>query len=54
LQRGADLRVVQELLGHKDIGATVLYTHLTIDDLKAAYEKAHPHAEADDAEKKKK
>lgn len=54
LQRGADLRVVQELLGHKDIGATVIYTHLTIDDLKAAYEKAHPHAEeVTDADEKK-
>lgn len=54
LQRGANLREVQELLGHKDIGATVIYTYLTIDDLKAAYDKAHPHAqEADDVEKKK-
>jgi site-specific recombinase XerD len=45
LQHGAGLRDVQELLGHKDIGATVIYTHLTIDDLRAAYGKAHPHAE---------
>jgi site-specific recombinase XerD len=53
LQHGAGLRDLQELLGHKDIGATVIYTHLTIDDLKAAYEKAHPHAqETTDAEKK--
>src|SRR5579862_756372 len=45
LQRGADLRVVQELLGHKDIKATVIYTHLTAQDMKAAYDKAHPHAQ---------
>jgi site-specific recombinase XerD len=55
LQRGADLRVVQELLGHADIKATVIYLHLSAQDLKAVYDKAHPHAqEADDAEKKKK
>ena len=53
LQHGADLRAVQELLGHKDIKTTVIYTHLTAQDMKAAYDKAHPHAqEITDAEKK--
>ncbi|HEV3482288.1 MAG TPA: tyrosine-type recombinase/integrase [Candidatus Acidoferrales bacterium] len=46
LQRGANLREVQELMGHKDIKATVIYTHLSAQDLKAAYDKAHPHAKA--------
>jgi site-specific recombinase XerD len=53
LQRGADLRVVQELLGHSSVETTAIYTHLTADDLKAVHAKAHPHAEeAADAEKK--
>ncbi|MFP6750234.1 MAG: tyrosine recombinase XerC [Pirellulaceae bacterium] len=44
LDRGADIRSVQELLGHRSLVTTQIYTHLTTASLRKAYEKAHPRA----------
>ena len=42
LSRGADLNALKELLGHANLSTTEIYTHVSLEDIKAAYEKGHP------------
>lgn len=47
LEGGADIRCIQEFLGHADLDTTQLYTHVSIGALKAVHERSHPGARSE-------
>lgn len=54
LGNGADLRVIQELMGHSSINTTSIYTHVTYDDLRQTYERCFPDREKEEEERMEK
>ena len=51
LDNGCDLKSVQEMLGHKNLQTTEIYTHVSLEKLKEVYERAHPGAAGDEEDK---
>ena len=49
LERGADIRVIQEILGHEELSTTEIYTRVSIAHLKAVHDRTHPGAKLEPA-----